>query len=353
MKRWFFTILLMPLAALRPSVAIAAPADTQKIDVQELVKQAVINFNTREALPRDYTYVERVKADHPGQAGGRSEDTYEVIEIKGHAFRRHTMHNANKIVDEPDHAQDEGYLEKWREVEHKLLEEEIKPGRTPQSLAAAVQKIMEEAGLKDWKPQLATPPTASSMGVVLFPQSLYTFRLPLGNLAQEFNLTSKGEQLLKGRKAYVIQADPRRSGDKASPTANFKIKVWIDQAELQIVKAEGKALRAGPLSQASYSAFSSTSRLSQKDIDESKQQLAESQLYYGEGTTVVQEWTKVNDEVWLLQRCHAKGSHIFVVKGEVRFAGANHPRPVEYETVDTNYRKFRVQHRILPAGPDH
>jgi len=347
-----FLVTVISLAAIRPSAALAS-SEPQTIDVQEVVKQAVINFNTRESLPRDYTYVERVTTDHAGQTDGHSDDTYEVIEIKGHAFRRHTMHNARKIAGEEDHPQDEEYLAKWEAVEHKILDEEIKPGHTPQTLAAAVQKIMEDAGLKDWKPQLVAPPSAPAMGVILFPQSLFKFRLPLEELAQDYKLTFKGEQALSGRKAYVIQADPMRSANQTTAAGNFKIKVWIDQTDLQIIKAEGKALRAGPLSHASYSAFSTTARLSQKEVDQSKQQLAESQLFYDEGTTVVQEWTKVNDEVWLLHRRHAKGSHILVVKGETRFPAANVPLPVEYDTVDTNYKKFRVEHRILPVGADH
>ncbi len=353
MKRCSITIglLLLLAAALAPGITASATGP-EKIDVQEVVKQAVINFNTRESLPRDYTYVERVMSDFRGQ-DAHLEDTYEVVEIKGHAFRRHTTHNAQKIADDLEHAQDEESLAKWEAVEHKVLEEEIKPGQTPQGLAAAVQKIMEEAGLKDWKPQLVTPPSAPAMGVVVFEQSLAKFRLPLQELARQFNLTFKGEQLINGRKAYVIQADPLRSADKSSPAANFKIKVWIDQADLEIVKAEGKALRKGPLSRAGYAAFSSATHLPQREVDRSKEQLAESQLFYDEGTTVVQEWTKVNDEVWLLRRRHAKGAHILVVKGETRFPAANVPMPVEYDTVDTNYKKFRVEHRILPVGDEH
>jgi hypothetical protein len=63
----------------------------------------------------------------------------------------------------------------------------------------------------------------------------------------------------------------------------------------------------------------------------------------------VQEWTKVNDEVWLLRSRNAKGSHILVVKGPSRFPAANVPIPVEYKTVLSSYKKFRVEHRILPG----
>lgn len=346
-----FALLLLSLVAACPAAAFSARDDSDKIDVQELVRQAVINFNAREALPRNYTYVESTSVDHPGRADGHTDDTYEVIEIKGHAFRRLIIHNGQKVAAQDDHEQDdEEYRTKWLEVERKVIDEQIKPGHTPETLAAAVQKIMEEAGLKDWKPQLIVPSSATPMGVVLFPLSLYRFQLPLQQLDQSFNLKLLKEQAIDGRKAYVVQADPRHTKDKTSDARNFKIKVWIDQQDRQIVKVEGKAVRSGPLSHAGYAAFSSSQGLSEKEIEQSKKQLADSALYYDAGTTIVQEWTKVNDEVWLLRRRDARGSHILVVKGPNRFPAANVPIPVEYKTVLSNYKKFRVEHRILPVG---
>jgi len=351
-KRRCLPALWLLLSAL-PSSARPLPGDAEKFDAQDVVKQAVINFKARESLPRDYTYAENTRIDHPGKPDAHSEETYEVIEIKGHAFRRHTIHNGQKISSGAEPVQDETYLAKWKEVEQKILEEQVKPGHTSASLDAAVQKIMADAGLQDWKPQLAAPTSAASMGVVVFSQSLYKFTLPLQDLDQEYDLKPKDVQIFNRRKTYVVQADPKHSTDKDTDAGNFKIKVWIDQQDLQIVKAEGKALRNGRLARANYSAFSSRTNLSQTEIDQRKQQLAESELLYGEGTTIVQEWIKVNDEVWLLHRRHAKGSHILMISGATRFPGANRPMPVEYEVTNTNYRKFRVEHRILPPGPDH
>jgi hypothetical protein len=345
----FALLLALSLVTGPVAAACSAPDDSEKIDVQELVRQAVINFNVREALPRNYTYVESTSVDHPGKPDGHSDDTYEVIEIKGYAFRRLIVHNGQKVAAQETHEQDDEYRAKWLEVEHKVLDEEIKPGHTPESLAAAVQKIMDEAGLKDWKPQLILPSSSAPIGVVLFPISLYKFQLPLQQLDQSFNLKLLKAQVIDGRKAYVVQADPRHTKDKTDEARNFKIKVWIDENDRQIVKVEGKAVRSGPLSHANYAAFSSSQGLSDKEIEQSKKQLADSTLYYDEGTTIVQEWTKVNDEVWLLRSRNAKGSHILVVKGNSRFPSANVPIPVEYKTVLSNYKKFRVEHRILPG----
>jgi hypothetical protein len=338
-----FALLLLPLAA------FPASADAAKIDVQEVVRQAVINLNTRETLPRNYTYVENLTVDVPGRKDLNSTDTYEVVEIKGHAFRRHVVHNGQKLAAGESREDDEAYRAKWVEVERKILEEQIKPGQTKESLAAAAQKIMEEAGLTDWKPQLLAPvASVPSIGVVVFAQTLYQFKLPLQDLDQKFHLKAKGEQVLDGRMTYVVQADPKHTKDESDPAGNFKIKVWIDQKEMQIVKVEGKAVRAGPIAHADYASYSSNV-LSKKEIEERKQHLADSQLYYAEETTILQEWAKVNDELWLPRRRHVKGAHVLVVKDESRLR-PDSTYPVQYDTVDTNYRKFRVEHRILPFG---
>lgn len=342
-------LLVLTLMAVCPAGAVPPPGDAEKIDVQELVRQALINFNTRESLPRDYTYVENLTVNHPDQKNGRSTDIYEVIEIKGHAFRRRVVHNGQRVAQQEDPEQDEANRAKLIEAEHKILDEQIKHGHTRESLAAAVQKIMDEAGLKDWKPQLFAPAPVPSMGVVTFGQTLYQFKLPLQELDQKFHLKPRGEQVLEGRKAYVVQADPKRTKDETDPAGNFKLRVWIDQKELQIVKVEGKAVRAGPLAHAEYAAFSSKT-LSPQEIEERKRQLADSRLFYSDDTVVMQEWAKVNDEVWLLRRRHVKGSHVFVVEGQRQYFRSNMSVPAEYDTVDTNYKKFRVEHRILPVG---
>jgi len=315
--------------------------DAESLDVQAMVKQAVVNFNAREALPKDYTYLETVKAEDSRLKHGRSTDVYEIIEINGHAFRRHLERDGKKIAHQDK--RDDADREKWLEVEHRILEEQIKPGHTRESLEAAVRKIMEEAGLKDWQPQLIAPTHMPSMGVVYFTQTLYQFKLPIAELDQKFDLKSKGEKFLNGRTAYVVQATPKHTKDKTDPAANFRIKVWIDEKELQIVRVEGDAMRMGPLATPDYSSFTSKT-MSEKEVEERKQLLASSQLYYGDDTKIMQEWTKVNEEVWLLRRRHVKGSHVFLLKEQSR---PTYSSGVEYDIEDSNYKKFRVQHRFL------
>ncbi|HET9836805.1 MAG TPA: hypothetical protein VFR84_01130 [Candidatus Angelobacter sp.] len=305
------------------------------------MKRAVENFSARESLPRDYTYLETVKAQDPRLKHGRSTDVFEIIEIKGHAFRRHVEQDGKKIARQDK--QDDNDREKLLEAQHKILEEQIKPGHTRESLEAAVRKIMEDSGLKDWQPQLTLPPNLPSMGVAYFTQTLYRFKLPIEDLDEKFELKLKEQQILNGRATYVIQADPKHTKDKTDPAANFKMKVWIDQKELQIVKVEGEALRMGPLAAPEYSSFSAK-HMSESELAAQKQRLAASKLYYGDDTKIVQEWTKVNDELWLLHRRHVKGTHLFFLQEGTR---PSYRSNVEYDIEESNYKKFRVQHRFL------
>jgi hypothetical protein len=313
----------------------------EKLDAQAIVAQAVANFKERESLPKDYTYVETVKATDARLKRGRGTDVYEVIEVNGHAFRRHVEQDGRKIA--RTEKQDDGDREKLLEVQRKILEEEIRPGHTRESLQAAVRKIMEDSGLKDWETQLTLAPNVHSMGVVQFTQTLYGFKLPIDRLDHKFEVKLKEEKLLNGRMAYVVQADPKHSKDKSDPAANFKMKVWIDEKELQIAKVEGEALRMAPLVAADYSSYASR-HMSEKEMAAEKQRLAASKLYYGDDTKIVEEWTKINDEIWLPQHRHVKGSHLFLLQENTRPAYSS---KVEYDIVDSDYRKFRVQHRFL------
>ncbi|HMC30198.1 MAG TPA: hypothetical protein VKL99_05145, partial [Candidatus Angelobacter sp.] len=150
-------LLFLLVWQIAPAQAGGAPVatDAEKLDVQVIVKQAVANFKERESLPKDYTYLETVKAEDSSLKHGHSVDVYEVIEIGGHGFRRHLAQDGKKIAHEEK--RDDADREKLLAVQHKILEEQIRPGHTRESLATAVRKIMEDSGLKDWQPQLVAP----------------------------------------------------------------------------------------------------------------------------------------------------------------------------------------------------
>lgn len=147
MKSCHAITILFLLCTAACSAAVTAIGDVpQKIDLQELVRQAVINFNTREALPQNYIYVEKLTASDPQLKDGHGTDTYEVMEIRGHAFRKHVAHNDKSIAVREDPEQEEANRAKWAEVDRKILEEQIKPGHTKETLAAADRKSWKSQG---------------------------------------------------------------------------------------------------------------------------------------------------------------------------------------------------------------
>ena len=109
-------LFVLPLMAVCPAKAAPPPGNAEKTNVQQLVREALINFNTRESLPRDYTYLENLTVDYPDRKNGHSTDTYEVIEIKGHAFRRLVVRNGQRVAQQEDPEQDEAYRAKWLEA---------------------------------------------------------------------------------------------------------------------------------------------------------------------------------------------------------------------------------------------
>jgi hypothetical protein len=85
-----------------------------------------------------------------------------------------------------------------------------------------------------------------------FKKGILELRLPLQQLPNGFEIRLKGEEVLNGRKTWAFEALPngpyKTTEETVSDAQNFKLKIWIDEAEIQIVKAEGKAIREGLLS---------------------------------------------------------------------------------------------------------
>jgi hypothetical protein len=135
-----------------------------------------------------------------------------------------------------------------------------------------------------------------------------------------YDFRVEGDQKVDGQDAWVIVATPRpayhaRSRDGA---AMLKIhgKIWIEKAGYQWVRLEAETMET-----ISFGWF--LARLNP-------------------GAKVVFEQSRINDEVWLPKREYLSGSgRIGLVK---RMAE-------DQEITWTNYRKFRVESKIVSGGP--
>ena len=145
-------------------------------------------------------------------------------------------------------------------------------------------------------------------------------RLFVQEVADAYNFRFIGMESLDGRENYVIDADPKPGYEphlkEAKILPKFRFRAWIDQKELQWRKLEAEC------------------------IDTVTFGLFLFRMHKGSHATI--EQTRVNDEVWLQQ-------HI-VANIDFRLALMKN-FDIEFEIADRDYKKFRSNTTIIPAGP--
>ncbi|HKT88587.1 MAG TPA: hypothetical protein VJQ59_09140 [Candidatus Sulfotelmatobacter sp.] len=139
---------------------------------------------------------------------------------------------------------------------------------------------------------------------------------------EAYNFKQIAVQNIDGRDAWVIDAEPRKGYEphlkEARVLPKFRFRVWIDQADKEWVK-----LSADCIDTVSFGWF--LARIHK-------------------GSHIDLEQTRINDEVWLLK-------HI-AVRLDARvalLANVNVSEEIAYR----DYRKFRTDTRIVPAGEVH
>jgi hypothetical protein len=329
----------------------------------------MVNYSARESQARDYVYLEYDKTKF---AQNQWSNTYEVLSVGGEFYRRHLKFN-----DQPLHPEEEKNEEaKLEAVRRKLIDEAFKMAKTggksserhasqitqmgvsPEELMAAMRATEEEvrrtaadqaAEIRNGTPLDEPPPpfiVADFWFAKLLPQ------LPLQRLPDKFDIRFKGHEALDGRETYIFEAkpkhEPRSSDASESDAQNFDLRIWIDQSDVQIARAQGHAIRSGLLSRTTYVAADSKNLPVGVDAKE-RSLLSESTLMYGSGTVVSMDWRKIKNEDWLPTRIHIKGTEILVAPvpqgNDVNFVRGSFP--VEHEINFAAYKKFRVETRIL------
>lgn len=133
-----------------------------------------------------------------------------------------------------------------------------------------------------------------------------------------YNLKLIGEETLSGRKAWIIDADPKPGykprTTRAEILTKFKARMWVDQITHQWLR-----MRAEALDTVSFGLF--LVRLSK-------------------GAQVSFDQTLVNGEAWLPQNLH--------LRFDVRLGLIKHIRR-EIEQTMSNYRKFQADSHVVSA----
>ena len=267
--------------------------------ITELVVRAVANYKGREAQLENYTYlahVVRTEFDRHGKPKGEITGTDEVMMLEGAPYRRTILLNGQPLS--PAQKQEQ----------QKFLDAEAEARR---------------AGY-------------NNRPVHIF------FLAPIAQLPEGFRLRRLGQQILDGREVEVIEASPLHgpapAGTDHEYARHFKMKLWIDPHEAQVVRVESEVIRNVVLDQ---QFFGVSANLKFSGMQTWR-------LEYARGTTTAMEWAKVNDEAWLPKWSSWKASRetATALTPEQR-AG---PLKFPYQGTQTfsDYKKFRVDTRIVP-----
>jgi hypothetical protein len=245
-------------------------------DPVELMRKSVAPRKANEEKVRQYAYRERQitrTVDKNGKETDSHSETWDVIGLEGSTYRRLVQKN-----DKPLPAKEEK-----REEERLRKESERRKKETPE--------------------QRRNRPFSFS----------YSFTLDFDRAADMFDLRSAGEETVGGRSAWVIEGLPkpgfRPANDMEKEARNYRMKVWLDRADMVLSRVELEIITDG-------------SRLQK-------------------GSVIRGEDLKSEDGVWL--------SREVKIDFKFKFLKLLGPRG-DAVTTYTDYHKFQVDSRVLDAA---
>jgi hypothetical protein len=302
------TLLLFLAQSLVPVFVLSQPAlphERDSIDIQDLVRRAVANHKARKPLQNDYTYLAHVVRsffDVRTKPSSPVSGDYEVMFIEGEPYMRLIRVNDRPLS--PD--------EEKRE------------------------RLMREAFAKARREAKSKPGGLSPYYTAL--------ELPIALLADQYGLHSRGQQRLDGRDVQVIEALPRDRQPPANAeeehARHFKMRLWIDAAEAQIVKIDGEIVRDVMVTDIPI--ISDPIANGAAVVSESKQ----IQFLYKRGTTMSMEWTKFSDGAWLPKRTRSRAKYRLWLG--LPNSNSSSDWLDWHDWTYSDYKKFRVKSTILP-----
>ena len=271
------------------SEASGAPTLSQE-QIRELIRRAAERDIENDKQQRNYTYVERAeehKLDGNGKVKSRESRTVEIMDLYDHRVRR-VIAKDDKPLSGKDAAREEEKIQKV-----------LDKGKNESE--AERRKRLEKEDKQ----------TEEDREFVKEIADAYNFRLA-------------GTEVLGGRPAYVIYADPRPGFEPHQKNAKFlpkfRFRVWIDEKDEEWIKLDIQC------------------------IDTVSVGLFLASIHKGSNIQI--EQTEVNNEVWLPKHVSLR------LDARVLFSGEN----VESDVTYWDYKKFRTDTRIVPVGdpqPSH
>jgi hypothetical protein len=250
-------------------------------DATDIVRKSLDRDATNYQRVKDYTYIARQEErefDKSGKIKSAESQTFDISILAGRRYER-------------------------------LVAKNDKP------LAAREQKQEQEKMDRELaKRQKETPAESAKLEKERTGNRRYLQEVP-----SAFNLNILGTEVVSGRKAWVIGAEPKPGYqpklDRAGVLTKIRAKIWIDEAELQWVKVDAEAIE--PIS-FGFGLF----RIAQ-------------------GGKLHFEQMRINDEVWLPSvlsaSADARVGYVKKVRGDIN---------VTYR----DYRKFQSDSRIVSTN---
>ena len=263
-----------------PDLPASGTLTTEQI--RDLIQKVTANDMANDKKQRDYTYTERdvtSMLDGKGRTKSTENETYEVLNIDGEQVQRLIQKN-DKPISEKDAAKQEEKIEK---VINKHKNESEKD-----------RKKREEREAKEHQDD----------------------RKFESEVVDAYTFTLLGTELVGGRPAWVISAEPRAGYVPHTKYANYLPKfhgrIWIDKADIQMSKMDVEALDT-----VSWGLFIA-------------------RIHKGSHFTM--EQTRVNNEVWLPRQMDFKLDARFALLKNFNIDG---------EQTFKDYKKFRTDSRIV------
>jgi len=274
-------------AAAKPAVPSlpSVPATLTQDQIKELIQKVADNDIQNDNKQRDYTYIEHEvhnRLDGKGQTKSTETKTYEILEIYGEQVER-LIEKDDKPLPAKEAAKEEEKIQKLIDKREKESPENRRKRE------AKEEKDREED------------------------------RQFVREIDDAYNFALVGTELVGGREAWVIAAEPRLGFVPHMKYANFLPKfhgrVWIDKTDVQLAKMDVECLDT-----VAWGVF-----------------LAR----FHKGSRFMLEQTRVNDEVWLPRELS--------VKVDLRLALLKNFR-VDVEQTFRDYKKFRTDAKIVGIG---
>jgi len=260
-----------------------APPSTLTTDqIKELIRKAAEKDIENDKRQKDYTYTQRVeehKLDGKGTTKSTEVRVYDVLQIYGEEAERLISKDGKPLSDKEARKEDEKI--------QKIIDK-----RKNESDSEREKRLKKEEKDREHDREFVK------------------------EVADAYNFTYVGVEDLQGRETYVIDAQPRPGFEphtrEGKILPKFRFRLWLDRAEDQWVKLDATCIDT-----VSWGLF--IARIHQ-------------------GSRVLVETTRVNDEVWLPQHVSVHfNAKLALVKTIA----------MDVDLTYKDYKKFQSQTRIV------